>query len=167
MILKSHYILASHTYLHACSVSASSNMHKSYRLFLGKYPQRLCLPVRAGLGQRLVNLAAYVCPNICMYMDVCSLRVSRLIGIWLTEWELMVMSPRWDEEQIGVWAPLSWLINLLFNSFTVRTNMATLPGKHKGHLPQTDPPDIRPKIKRGGVLLRLLCMLWSDWMFVV
>lgn len=96
-------------------------------------------------------------------MDVC-LRVSRLIGIWLTEWELMVMSPRWDAEQIGVWAPLSWLINLLFNSFTVRTNMDTLPGKHKGHLPQTDPPDIWPKIKRGGVPLGLLYMLWSDWM---
>lgn len=41
----------------------------------------------------------------------------------------------------------------------------TLPGGYKGHLPQTDPPDIWPKIKRGGVLLKLLYMLWSDWMF--
>lgn len=118
-----------------CQTGAPSNMHKSCSLFPDKYPQRLCLPVSAGLGPRLVNLAANVCPSTCMsvvvciYVDVCGLCVCQLIGICLTEWELM--SPRWDTEQIGVWAPLSWLINLLFNSFTVRTNMATLPGRHK------------------------------------
>lgn len=145
-------------------------MHKSYSLFPDKYPQRPCLPVSAGLGQRLVNLAARVSKNMheCFGLYVCGcmcgLCVSQLTGICLTEWELM--SPRWDTEQIGVWAPLSWLINLLFNSFTVRTNyMATLPGGYKGHLPQTDPLDIWPKIKRGGVLLKLLYMLWSDWIF--
>lgn len=141
MIISWHHTIHVLPSIHVLSEAAvPSNMHKSYSLFHDKYPQRLSLPVNAGSGQRLVNLAAYVCPStcinvlVCMYVDVCGLCVCQLTGICLTEWELM--SPRWDTEQIGVWAPLSWLINLLFNSFTVCTNMATLPGWYKGHLRQ-------------------------------
>lgn len=79
-------------YLHALfQAGAPSNMHKSYSLFPDKYPQRPCLPVSAGLGQRLVNLAACVSKNMhgCYGLYVCGLCVSQLTGICLTEWELM------------------------------------------------------------------------------
>lgn len=61
-------------------------MHKSYSLFLDKYPQRLCLPVRTGLGQRLVNLAVCV-----------SKRMHECFGLYVYEcMQTVCVTAHWD-----------------------------------------------------------------------
>ncbi len=119
-----HILACMHACMHACSVSASSNMQVLQSVSWQISPEALCAcksRFRSKAGK-----SGCICVSKYLYVYVVCMCPGSLGFGWQNEW---------DAEQIGVWAPLSWLINLLFNSFAVRTNMATLPGKHKGHLP--------------------------------